>query len=50
MESCIGVEWELVQVSDLSLLTKQVIKVVYVRINKHPMVAYRPGNVSKHRL
>ena len=26
---CIGVEWELEQISDLSLLTNQVLKVVY---------------------
>ena len=28
MERCIGVEWELEQISDLSLLTNQVLKVV----------------------
>ena len=29
MERCIGVEWELEQISDFSLLTNQVLKVVY---------------------
>ena len=29
MERCIGVEWELEQICDVSLLTNQVIKVVY---------------------
>ena len=29
MGRCIGVEWELEQISNLSLLTNQVLKVVY---------------------
>ena len=29
MERCIGVEWELEQICDVSLLTNQLIKVVY---------------------
>ena len=29
MERCVRVEWELEQISDFSLLTNQVIKVVY---------------------
>ena len=29
MERCIGVEWELEQIYDVSLLTNQVIKIVY---------------------
>ena len=33
MERCIGVEWELEQISGLSLLTNQVVKVVYSYLN-----------------
>ena len=36
MERCIGVEWELEQISDLSLLTNQVIKAVYSYFKSPP--------------
>ena len=29
MEKCVGVEWELEEICDISLLTNQVIKVVH---------------------
>ena len=36
METCIGVEWKLEQISDLSLSTNQVIKVVYSYFKSPP--------------
>ena len=36
MERCIGVEWRLEQISDLSLSTNQVIKVIYSYFESPP--------------
>ena len=36
MGRCIGIEWELEQISDLSLLTNQVLKVVYSYFKSSP--------------
>ena len=36
MERCIGVEWELERICDVSLLTNQVIKVVYSHLKSPP--------------
>ena len=36
MEKCVGVEWELEQICDVSLLTNQVIKVVHSCLKSPP--------------
>ena len=36
MERCTGAEWEVEQISDLSLLTNQVIKVIYSYFKSPP--------------
>ena len=36
MEKCVGVEWELEQICDVSLLTNQVIKVVHSYLKSPP--------------
>ena len=38
MQRCIGVEWRLEQISDFSLLTNQVIKVIYSYFESPPKI------------
>ena len=38
MERCIGVEWELEQICDVSLFTNQVIKIVYSSLKSPPKI------------